>query len=426
MKIVYIHQYFVTPSMPGGTRSYEMARRLVERGHEVHMVTSWREDGGDTCWFETEEDGIHVYWLPVPYSNHMSYVQRIRAFFRFALLAARKAASLQADVVFATSTPLTIALPAVYAARKQRIPMVFEVRDLWPELPIAIGVLRNPFMRRAAQWLERWAYKNSEAVVALSPGMRDGVVGAGYPQERVAVIPNSSDIDFFCGVDTAAVQRFRAERSWLGGRRLLVYTGTFGRINGVGWTVELARYWLDVAPELRILLVGDGQEAGLVRRKAQDAGVLGKNLFIEPPMPKRDMPILLAAADMASSFFIDLPEMRANSANKFFDALAAGKPVLLNYGGWQAELVESAECGYVAWGKPMGQVARELAVRMSDQQWLDDAGKASAKLASSCFDRDVLARQLEFVLDSALKCDGGRASLIASGVYDAACISNHV
>ena len=123
--------------MAGGTRSYEMARRLVAMGHEVNMVTSWREPDGRNDWFTTDEAGIQVHWLPVPYSNHMSYNQRIASFFKFAWGAARKAATLPADVVFATSTPLTISLPGVYAARRQKVPMVFEVRDLWAELPIA-------------------------------------------------------------------------------------------------------------------------------------------------------------------------------------------------------------------------------------------------------------------------------------------------
>ena len=144
MRITYLHQYFNTPDMSGGTRSYEMARRLVARGHEVNMVTSWRTDDGRKKPFETVEDGIRVQWLPVPYSNAMSYAQRLVAFGRFVVASTRRAAALPSDIVFATSTPLTIALPAVYAARRQRVPMVFEVRDLWPELPIAMGALRNP------------------------------------------------------------------------------------------------------------------------------------------------------------------------------------------------------------------------------------------------------------------------------------------
>ena len=202
MKITYIHQYFNTRDMSGGTRSYEMARRLVSMGHEVTMITSWRSSHVGTHWFETDESGIKVLWLPVKYSNHMSYAARVRAFFRFAFGAARKAASLPADVVFATSTPLTIAFPGIFAAKALNVPMVFEVRDLWPELPIAIGALKNSMLKYAAVRLERFAYNNSSRIIALSPGMRDGVVRSGYSENRVTVIPNSADLELFDPIST--------------------------------------------------------------------------------------------------------------------------------------------------------------------------------------------------------------------------------
>ena len=154
MRIVYMHQYFNTPAMHGGTRSYEMARRLVRSGHEVHMVTADSQGSGargKNSWSLTEEAGIHVHWLPVPYSNNMTYRARVKAFISFARYAGLRAVPLRPDVVFATSTPLTIALPAAYAAKRLRIPLVFEVRDLWPEMPIAVGALRNPLAIWAAQ-----------------------------------------------------------------------------------------------------------------------------------------------------------------------------------------------------------------------------------------------------------------------------------
>jgi hypothetical protein len=151
MRILYLHQYFNTPKMSGGTRSYEMARRLVKMGHDVHMVTSYREETNHTDWFTTIEDGITVHWLPLLYSNKMNYTQRIKAFVNFAVKSSIKAVSMKADIIFATSTPLTIAIPAVIASKRQKIPLVFEVRDLWPELPIAMGALKNPIARFLAK-----------------------------------------------------------------------------------------------------------------------------------------------------------------------------------------------------------------------------------------------------------------------------------
>lgn len=417
MKIIYLHQYFNTPEMSGGTRSYEMARRMVAAGHEVHMVTSIRESNSEHMgWFETEEAGIKVHWYPIPYSNHMSYVQRIGAFLSFANAARSKAVELDGDLVFATSTPLTIALPAVPAARKKKIPMIFEVRDLWPEMPIAMGALKNPLFRIAARWLERWAYRNSAAVVALSPGMKDGVVATGYPKNCVAVVPNSSDNSEFLYNATDA-QRFRAQRHWLGDKPLLVYTGTFGKVNGVDYMVDLAVALLKRASDVQILLVGDGAERDRIKQLSEQAGVLGKNLFIENPLPKKDIPALLSASTMASALFIDLPEMRPNSANKFFDALASGTPVFLNYGGWMRDLVTNHGCGLPLWQNSIEDVATEIDAKMHDKDWLKKAGKSARILAETSFDRDVLARQLISVLQSAVDGTPERAAEIAPGNY---------
>ena len=416
MRITYLHQYFNTPSMFGGTRSFEMARRLVAMGHEVNMITSWRAADGRSEWFTTEESGIRVHWLPVPYSNHMSYADRMKAFFRFAVLSARRAASIDSDLVFATSTPLTIALPAVYAARKQRKPMVFEVRDLWPELPIAMGAIKNPLAKAAAKMLERWAYRNSQAVVALSPGMRDGVVNAGYAADRVAVIPNSSDTGMF-EIEASERRRIRDARPWLGDRPLLLYPGTFGKINGVDYLVDIARRLKDSAPDVRILLVGDGSEKTAVTEKARNAEVLGVNLFIEDPLPKKEMPALFCAADVVCSLFLDMPEMRANSANKFFDTLAASKPCLLNYGGWQAELVRASGAGLVTWQMSVEAAADELVRHLQDKAWLAKAGEKAKQLAGAFFDRDDLARQLNSVLEFAHQERGNDASSVAPGDY---------
>jgi len=325
----------------------------------------------------------------------MSYNQRIASFFKFAWGAARKAASLPADVVFATSTPLTIALPGVYAARRQKVPMVFEVRDLWPELPIAMGALSNPVTRRVAQRLEQFAYQSSAEIVALSPGMADGVVATGFPSSRVTEIPNSADLDLFypnANWRTA----FRKQHGIGEEQILVVYTGTFGRINGVGYFAKLAAA---LAEDSRFcfLTVGEGQEFTVVQAEAKKLGVLDLNLKMLGRVSKADMPKVLAAADIATSLFIPLPAMEANSANKFFDGLAAGCCMAINYGGWQAKILNESGAGL--------QLDRDVTVAAQQLQELADhparvaqSKIAARKLAEDRFSRDKLAAQLEQVL----------------------------
>lgn len=404
MRIIYLHQYFNTPEMPGGTRSYELARRLVARGHEVHMVTTWRRHDDRRDWFRSEEAGIQVHWLPVRYSNHMNYGERIRAFLRFAWGASRYASRLQGDLVFATSTPLTIALPALVAKQRLGVPMVFEVRDLWPELPIAIGALRNPVLRMAARYLERRAYHESEAVIALSPGMAEGVARTGYPPGRIHVIPNGADLDHFS--DTSARDAFRASLPGVNACPLIGYIGTLGRINGVSYLVDIAAAALRHAPELRFLIVGKGAEEAAVRQRAEQLDVLGRNLIMLPAVSKQAVPGVFAACDVVLSLFIDLPEMQANSANKFFDGLAAGRPIAINYGGWQAELLERQGAGIRLAGWCPETAARQLAEWVAIPGALGEAGRNARALAEREFDRDALAGKFERVLLSAAESCG--------------------
>jgi len=403
MKIIYLHQYFNTPQMSGGTRSYEMARRFVAAGHEVHMITTIREASDSSSgWIEEIIDGIHVYWLNVPYSNKMGFVARIKSFMKYAFLSGIKAVKVGGDVIFATSTPLTIALPAVYVSRRLRKPMVFEVRDLWPELPIAVGVLKNSFLKKAAKWLEKFAYKNADHVVALSPGMADGVIKSGYSPDKVHVIPNSCDVDFF-QVPEGKGKEFLNSYPELQGGPLVLYAGTLGLINGVGYFVDIANAMLPIDPAVRFLIVGDGKEQDQIREKAANAGVLKKNLWMMPPIPKSEMPQLLSAATICTSLVVDLPELWNNSANKFFDSLAAGRPIMINHEGWQADLIREGGAGLVVPPDNADQSARMLHKFLSDTEKVTKAGQSAFHLGKTQFDRNDLANKLMAVLRKA--CD---------------------
>src|SRR4051812_38318102 len=178
MRIVYIHQHYRTPGMSGGTRSHEFARRLVGRGHQVSLITADPSPsaGQTSAWRRTNEAGVDVYWVSVPYDNSMPPWRRIVAFVDFMVKSARLAATLPQDVVFATSTPLTVSIPGAWSASRRSVPFVFEVRDLWPSLPIALGALRSWPAKTAARVLERWSYARADKIIALSPDMAKGVI----------------------------------------------------------------------------------------------------------------------------------------------------------------------------------------------------------------------------------------------------------
>lgn len=409
MKITFLYQYFSTPRMTGQIYAYEMARRLVAHGHEVRMITSDRRGGGRE-WYETEEAGIRVHWYPVKYSNHMSYRRRIRAFARFAWAAGRRALQMPADLLYVSSPPLTMALPGVFAARKKGIPMVFEVVDLWPEMPIAVGALKSRPAIAFARWIERLAYRHAAHVIAFSPGMKAGVVRAGYPADRVTVVPNLSDLERF-RIPSRLGCQLRGRHAWLGHRPLVVYTGTLGIINGVDYLARLAAAVGRRDPEIRFLVVGSGREENKVRRAAEELGVLEKNFFMWPPVPKAEIPAILSAADVATSLFLDIKPMWNNSAAKVFDALGAGRPIAINYQGWQAEMIRETGCGLVLDPHDVESAADRLIEAIRDEGWLLRAGAAAGRVAEQRFDREKLARRWE---SAVLGAAGGRPTRAAA------------
>jgi len=396
MKVIYLHQYFNTPKKTGGVRSYDVAKHLINKGHTVEMVTTNTSLSNSSGWETSTEDGINVHWFYLFYSNKLNYYKRLLAFFSFAYHAAKKGSKLQGDVVFATSTPLTIAIPALYISWKKSIPMVFEVRDLWPDVPIAIGVVKNPIVKYLAKLLESYSYKKSKAVIALSNGMKDGIIKAGCEENKIVVVPNFSDRELFNSKNTG--KKFRADRKWLKDFPLLIYAGTFGIINGVDYLVDVAEQLLLLKSDIKILLIGEGKEYNNVILYAQKKNVLNNNLFIEGAISKSELPQLLAAADLASNIVINVPEVWNNSANKFFDALASGTPVLINGGGWQADLIDKENAGITTYGLTLNQAALKINEFLNDKERLSTSSKKAQIIAEKYFDKDDLTKKIERVL----------------------------
>lgn len=403
MHIIYLHQYFVPPEGMGGTRSLEMARRIVRAGHKVTLITS-------DAYFPKEDyhlnekvnyltiEGVNVIVIKNPYSNSMSFTQRICSFLKFAFFATTVALKTEkVDVVFATSTPLTIAIPGIISKKILRCPMVFEVRDLWPEIPIALGFLKNPINKFLARALEKISYANSSHIVALSPGMKEGIIKQGYPPVQITVIPNSSDVELF-SVKNEIGASFLELHPFLKGKALLSYAGTIGYVNGLEYLVEIASCLKKLDPEIKIAIVGEGKEKDNIIKKARDKKVLGKNLFILPALRKKDIPALLNASTICSSFVINKKVLWNNSANKFFDALAAGRPILINYLGWQADIIEKYKCGLVVPPDDPIKAAELILNYVLSYNNIREAGENAQKVARTIYDRNVLAEKLIKVL----------------------------
>lgn len=393
MRITYIHQHFVLPGEPGGSRPYEFARRMAAAGHEVTMIC-----GRDEAMDKTV-DGIHVRRLAIPYRNEMSKRERIVSFFNFLVRASAVAARVPADVIYASSTPLTVAVPGIVAKFTQRVPLVAEIRDLWPEVPIKLGYLNNPVAIFLAKQLEKAFYAASSEVVALSPSMADGVKEVA-PKKRVTVIPNASDFERF---DVPAEQRaaFRKEQGW-GNDVVAVYAGGFGMSYQLEWLVDLAaQLRRDGVENVRFVLLGQGSDSDALYQRAENAGLDADAMFLGR-QPKEDVAKYVSAADIALSPLRDDPCLEGNSLNKVFDAMAASRPVVFNHGGWLEEAATEHDAGWRL-SRDIPTAAKRFAEIISDRDEMRAAGQRNRELGEKRFARDSLYNQLIEVLNRVRK-----------------------
>ena len=246
--------------------------------------------------------------------------------------------------------------------------------------------------------------------------MKEGIAAAGFPREKIAVIPNACDFDLFAANPEDA-EKFLMSRPHLRGRPILLYPGSFGIANGLGYAVELAAALRAIGSDVAILLVGNGKQKHLIRDQAHTAGVLGVNLFIEDAVPKEKARDMFGAATCIAVFFAAIPELGGNSANKFFDALAAVKPVVLNFNGWMTELIRERDFGLDLHDLSLPKAAQLINSKLHDPKWLAKASKEAAKVGVEYFARDTLVAQLETILKLATQDNGKLAEGTAPGMY---------
>jgi glycosyltransferase involved in cell wall biosynthesis len=397
MRILYLHQFFIPGTGVGATRSYEFARRFVAAGHEVTMLTAGA--GG-----RRTVDGIEVVELRGGLADYvegtrLSYPRRALSFLRFGLGSALAAVrGPRPDVVYATSPPLTIALPGLAAARRYRAPLVFEARDLWVEGAVQMGALRNPLLRTTARRLERLVHRKAEELIVLSPGQYEGVVDAGAAPERVTLVPNASNLELFSpDIDGSELRR----RLGLEDRFVCSYFGTMGEANDLTQVIEAAALLRERGEDgIAWVLLGRGGRKAVYEQLARERGV-DNVIFLDPEPDKRSVARLAAASDACMTIFKDRPVFSVNSPNKFFDTLAAGRAAVVNVRGWLKQLVEEHEAGvWVRPGDPAHLAERVLFLR-DHPELVRRYGENARRLAEREFDLDLLAKRALSVLERA-------------------------
>tara|TARA_B100000927_G_scaffold73557_1_gene58649 strand:+ start:3485 stop:4714 length:1230 start_codon:yes stop_codon:yes gene_type:complete len=406
MKIIYLHQYFKFPNESGGTRSFDLATGFLDSGHHVEMLTSTSniEYKKKKRWTKINKNGLVVHYVYLPYANEMSYIRRSIVFFKFLWLSTFKLLSLKGDLVLTTSTPLTVGIPALIKKWFHKTPFIFEIRDVWPEVVIAIGAVKNKIIQRLLYFLENLIYKNASAIVPLSIDMKNSITSR-YPNLAsipIQVIENISEIDRFQN-SVNANNSVLKEKIGFCPRFTILYAGTFGRVNGLDYVVNLASKLIDLDPSIVFVMLGDGSEKEAVLQKAVDKNLLNKNIYILDSVAKKDLSQLYYECDMGSSFVIPIKELWANSANKFFDTLAAGKPILINHDGWQKELIEMENIGYVLPTIVDHNAAKKFELYTKDEALISEQKNNGLNIAKANFSKDVAVKKYNNLFENIKK-----------------------
>jgi glycosyltransferase involved in cell wall biosynthesis len=405
MHILYLHQYFVTRKGTSGTRSYEFSRHLVNQGHEVTMMISGLHNkefpvppGED--YVEVMCDGIRVIAVAAGYNDPckgtgMGGLRRMIEFGWFTRKVVKVGRKLlRPDIVFATHTPLHIGLGGMKLGQHFDVPFVFEVRDLWPELLINTEAVKNPVGLWYLRQMARKIYRACDHIIALSPGMKEGILRYGIADHDVSVITNASDIDLFRpDLDGSAAR----ERLGLGDRFAAVYFGAMGHNNGLEYAIEAARILKErKRDDIVIVLHGaGGKREELQTLAAQHA--LDNVVFSQLVLDKTEVAQIVAGCDACMTIYRSVKE-QAWSPNKMFDALAAGRPVIINVPGWLGETIEGNGCGRYADPSRPDALADALEELADNPDLCEQMGRNSRALAEREFERTKLADKLETIL----------------------------
>lgn len=393
MKLLYIDQYFCFPDSADGVRSYDLATSFIKEGVDVTILTSDQSGNSAKGWSYEERDGLKVYKLNCPYNNKMNFWQRIWAFCKFFVQASIKSLSIDFDIMLSSSTPLTNGVPALTVKYLKRKPYVFEVRDVWPGVPIAMGYFKNKIVQKLLYAFEYKVYKNASAIVPLSIGM-DANIRRRFPTDKTVVIPNLSVMERFEDIRKTVNIEFPIDKT------IVLYAGTFGNVNGLSYVLDVANETIKLDENLWFYLIGKGKEKDDIKARAITLGLLNKNVFIFDPVKKSDLPYVYSNCSIGSSYVIDIPALWDNSANKFFDTLAAGKPMLINHEGWQADVIRENNCGYILGPNVDTEMVRKFVEWANNKELLIQQGKNAYELAKREYSLGVASARYMNIFNS--------------------------
>ncbi|MDC0382476.1 glycosyltransferase family 4 protein [Flavobacteriaceae bacterium] len=387
MTIVYFYQYFSTPKGSWGTRVYEFTKQWVEKGHKVIVVTSVysKSDISAKKFLETQEiDGIILKIINVTIDNKQSFLKRIYTFLVYSFFSIFYAFTLKCDLVISSSGPITTGIPGLIAKILRGKKFVFEVRDLWPEGPIELGVLKNKLIKKASYAFEKICYKNSNLVIALSPGIKSNIKDR-FPETNVISVTNSANIELFSSPKDAITY------PQLVGKKFAIYTGNIGLVNNSELLYRTAKKLQEQGRnDITIVLIGDGQQKEMIMKKSEGLNTI---LFLDL-MPKIELINYVKNALVSLIPLDDTPMLSTSSPNKLFESMAAAVPVIQTTNGWIKEMLEESRSGFTVCPTNEDELFEKLIFLADNETENKEIGKRGFEFARRNFDKNKLSEKM--------------------------------
>lgn len=382
MKVLILHQHFNTPEKGGAIRSYYLAKALVDAGMETIVITAHNEKHYKT---ETIE-GIQVHYLPIAYDNRFGFAARSSSFLKYAWEAIRLASKFKGiNYCYAISVPLTVGVAAMWIKKRYGIPYIFEVGDLWPDAPIQLGFIKNYFFQQALYRLEKSIYQSAESVVALSPAIKSALERK-VPEKKIHLIPNMADTEFY--KPELKLPQLE-EKFGVRDKFVVSYIGAIGVANGLDYFLECANASRKAELPIRFLLCGDGALKERLRGNAKNLGL--HNLLFIDFTNRKGVQEIMNVTDAVFVCYKNVSILETGSPNKYFDGLAGGKLIVINFGGWIRKEIEEIRCGiYVDPLQPMDFV-KKINPFISDLKLFLQFKESARGLAERKYSRRLLS-----------------------------------
>lgn len=387
MKILYLHQYFNTNENSGGTRSYEFSNELTKSGHEVVVIT-----GKEIDQTNINNDKLKVISTNTKYSNEMGFLRRVLAFFHYIYISIILSLKVKdIDVVFATSTPITIGIPGYIISNLKRAKFIFEVRDVWPDVPIELGFINNKVLIYLLKKYELFIYKHADYIIALSKGMKNNILSKGNFKNKLSVITNLANLEMYNNIE---IDEKKIKKNYgLENKFVCIHPGTMGFVNGLEFILDTAEITKE-QKDIHYLLIGSGNEKNYLENIVDNKKLT--NVTIADSLPKKEIIKVIKASDLGLMVVRnEFKILEDNSANKFFDFLAAGLPIIINYKGWQKEALEDNRAGFSTLTPK--QMAKKIVELKENDELRNNMAQNSNILAKKYSKKQACERLLDII-----------------------------